>query len=46
MRENMNVKHGYRKRVVWRIKEEYGEAISQKLEHIIDPILDNFTRRG
>lgn len=44
MRDNMNVKHGHRKRGVWRIKEEYGEQISRQLEVILDPILKRFER--
>jgi hypothetical protein len=42
MRDNMNTKHGAYKRVVWRIKEEHGSQIGQKLEQIIDPILKRF----
>lgn len=44
MRAAMNRKHGARKRVVWRIKEEHGAAIALKLENIIDPILARFGR--
>jgi hypothetical protein len=40
----MNTKHGAYKRVVWRIKEEHGSQIGQKLEQIIDPILKRFGR--
>lgn len=42
MRENMNKKHGNRKRVVWRIKEEHGVQIGGQMERIIDPILARF----
>ena len=44
MRDNMNEKHGSKKRGVWRIKEEYGEQISKQLEVILDPILKRFER--
>lgn len=44
MRDNMNEKHGSLKRAVWRIKEEYGYEISNKLEMILDPILKRFER--
>lgn len=44
MRDNMNVKHGNLKRGVWRIKEEYGAQITDKLEVILDPILKRFER--
>jgi hypothetical protein len=42
MRDNMNRKHGHRKRVVWRVLEEHGSQIGQKMEQIIDPILKRF----
>lgn len=46
MRQNMNTKHGDRKRVVWRIKEEYGLQIGAQMERILDPILARFGRGG
>ena len=44
MRDNMNVKHRSRKRVVWAILEEHGAQIGEKMEQIIDPILARFGR--
>jgi len=44
MRDNMNRKHGNRKRVVWRILEDSGAQIGAQMEKIIDPILARFGR--
>jgi hypothetical protein len=44
MRDNMNRKHGHRKRVVWKILEDHGAQIGTKMEQIIDPILARFGR--
>lgn len=44
MRQNMNRKHGDRKRGVWRIKEEHGAQITAKIEVILEPILKRFEK--
>jgi len=44
MRRAMNRKHQNRKRVVWRILDEYGDPISFQLSRILEPIVERFER--